>query len=157
MTRETYESPFSTRYASREMQYLFSQDNKFITWHKLWIALAEAEQAAGLNITDEQIAEMRANVNVVDYEKADDYERKLRHDVMAHIHAWGDVCPKARPIIHLGATSCYVGDNTDMIIMRDGLRLLRGKLLRVRKICGISPWNIVLSPRWPTPTSSPPS
>ena len=133
MQTNTYVSPFSTRYASDEMQYLFSADNKFITWHKLWIALAKAEKRAGLPITQEQIDELEAHVNDVDYALADEYERKLRHDVMAHIHAWGDICPQARPIIHLGATSCYVGDNTDMIIMRDALRLCKGKLVSVMK------------------------
>ncbi len=126
-----YESPFSTRYASREMQYLFSPDMKFTTWRRLWIALAEAEQREGLDITDEQIAQMKAHVDDVDYEAAAAYEKKLRHDVMAHIHAWGDQIPEARPIIHLGATSCYVGDNTDIIIMKKALALVRGKLLRV--------------------------
>lgn len=133
MQNDSYISPFSTRYASKQMQYLFSADNKFITWHKLWIALAEAEKAAGLPITDAQIDELRAHVNDVDYEKAEEYEHKLRHDVMAHIHAWGDICPTARPIIHLGATSCYVGDNTDIIIMRDALDLVRGKMVSVMK------------------------
>ncbi|MBE6555919.1 MAG: adenylosuccinate lyase [Ruminococcaceae bacterium] len=128
---DSYISPFSTRYASREMQYLFSADKKFKTWRRLWIALAEAEQQAGLPITDEQIEEMKAHAEDIDYDKAAEYERKLRHDVMAHIHAWGDVCPKARPIIHLGATSCYVGDNTDMLILKEALLLVRGKLCRV--------------------------
>lgn len=131
MSNENYISPFSTRYASREMQYLFSADKKFKTWRRLWIALAEAEQQAGLPITDEQIAEMRAHAEDVDYELAAAYEKKLRHDVMAHIHAWGDACPKARPIIHLGATSCYVGDNTDMLVLKEALELVRGKLVRV--------------------------
>lgn len=131
MSNENYISPFSTRYASREMQYLFSADKKFKTWRRLWIALAEAEQQAGLPITDEQIAEMHAHAEDVDYELAAAYEKKLRHDVMAHIHAWGDVCPKARPIIHLGATSCYVGDNTDMLVLKEALELVRGKLVRV--------------------------
>ncbi len=128
---DRYISPLSTRYASDEMQYLFSSDMKFTTFHRLWIALARAEKAMGVKITDEQIAEMEAHVADIDYEAAADYERKLRHDVMAHIHAWGDICPNARPIIHLGATSCYVGDNTDMIIMREALKLVRGKLLKV--------------------------
>ena len=131
MQTNTYVSPFSTRYASDEMQYLFSADNKFITWHKLWIALAKAEKRAGLPITQEQIDELEAHVNDVDYALADEYERKLRHDVMAHIHAYGEQCPKAMPIIHLGATSCYVGDNTDLILMREGLGLIRDKLVRV--------------------------
>ena len=126
-----YESPFSTRYASPQMQYLFSADMKFKTWRRLWIALAEAEQREGMDITDAQLEEMRAHVEDIDYAAAAAYEKKLRHDVMAHIHAWGDQIPGARAIIHLGATSCYVGDNTDMIIMKKALALVRGKLLRV--------------------------
>ena len=133
MAHDSFVSPFSTRYASKEMQYLFSSDKKFSTWRLLWIALAEAEQKAGLPISDEQIAEMKAHVYDIDYDLANAYEKKLRHDVMAHIHAWGDVCTKARPIIHLGATSCYVGDNTDMIIMKEALQLVRGKLLSVMR------------------------
>ena len=126
-----YISPFSTRYASREMQYLFSNDMKFRTWRELWLALAEAEQKEGLDITDAQLDEMRAHMTDIDYEAAAEYEKKLRHDVMAHIHAWGDQIPGARAIIHLGATSCYVGDNTDVIIMKKALKLVRGKLLKV--------------------------
>lgn len=133
MSKSNYESPFSTRYASREMQFLFSQDNKFRTWRKLWIALAEAEQKAGLDISDEALAELRANADNINYDAAQEYESRLRHDVMAHIHAYGDQCPAARAIIHLGATSCYVGDNTDIIIMRDALKLVSGKLLCVIK------------------------
>ena len=131
MSSTKYISPFSTRYASDEMQYLFSAEKKFLTFRRLWIALAEAEQKAGLPITDEQIAEMKAHEKDLDLDLAAAYEKKLRHDVMAHIHAWGDVCPKARPIIHLGATSCYVGDNTDMLILKEALLLVRGKLCRV--------------------------
>ena len=126
-----YLSPFSTRYASKEMQFLFSAQNKFTLWRKLWIILAESEQALGLPISDAQIAEMRAHVEDIDFDRAAEYEKKLRHDVMAHIHAWGDQCPTARPIIHLGATSCYVGDNTDVLILRDGLKLIRGRLIEV--------------------------
>ena len=126
-----YFSPFSTRYASKEMQYLFSARNKFSLWRKLWIFLAEAEQSLGLPISDEQLDQMRAHADDVDFDAAAEYEKKLRHDVMAHIHAWGDQCPLARPIIHLGATSCYVGDNADVIILRDGLKLIRGRLLAV--------------------------
>jgi len=133
MERNRYESAFSGRYASPEMQYLFSQDMKFSTWRRLWISLAKAEKAMGLDITDEQIAELEAHVNDINYEAAEAYEKKLRHDVMAHIHAYGDLCPKARAIIHLGATSCYVGDNTDMIIMKKALALVREKLLAVIK------------------------
>ena len=131
--RTKYESPFSARYAGADMQYLFSPDMKFTTWRRLWIALAKAEKQEGLDITDAQIAEMEAHVDDIDYDAADRYEKKLRHDVMAHIHAWGDQIPAARPIIHLGATSCYVGDNTDMIIMKKALELVRGKLVTVIK------------------------
>ncbi len=133
MERNRYESAFSGRYASPEMQYLFSQDMKFSTWRRLWISLAKAEKAMGLDITDEQIAELEAHATDINYEAAEAYEKKLRHDVMAHIHAYGDLCPKARAIIHLGATSCYVGDNTDMIIMKKALALVREKLLAVIK------------------------
>ena len=128
---EGYLSPFSTRYASKEMQYLFSSQNKFSLWRKLWIILAESEQALGLPITDEQIAEMKAHQTDIDFDAAAAYEKKLRHDVMAHIHAWGDQCTTARPIIHLGATSCYVGDNADVLILRDALKLVRARLLAV--------------------------
>lgn len=131
MNRNKYESAFSGRYASKEMQYLFSQDMKFTTWRKLWISLAKAEKSLGLAITDEQIAELEAHAEDVNYEVAEDYEKKLRHDVMSHVHAYGDQCPKARGIIHLGATSCYVGDNTDMIISKKALELVREKLVAV--------------------------
>ncbi|MDR0839612.1 MAG: adenylosuccinate lyase [Oscillospiraceae bacterium] len=131
MPNNTYISPLSTRYASDEMQYLFSADKKFSTWRKLWIALARAEKTLGLGITDAQIAEMEAHIYDIDYDYAAEQERKLRHDVMAHVHTFGKAAPSAMPIIHLGATSCYVGDNTDIIIMREALELLRGKLLRV--------------------------
>ncbi len=133
MATNRYESAFSGRYASPEMQYLFSSDMKFSTWRKLWISLARAEKAMGLEITDEQIAELEAHIYDIDYAVAGDYEKKLRHDVMAHIHTYGDLCPNARPIIHLGATSCYVGDNTDMIVMKEALALVRKKLLSVIK------------------------
>lgn len=130
-TTDKYTSPLSTRYASREMQFIFSADNKFRTWRRLWIALAETEQELGLDITDAQLAELRAHAEDIDYAAAADYEKKLRHDVMAHVHTYGDSCPAARGIIHLGATSCYVGDNTDIIIMRDALNLVRKKLVNV--------------------------
>ena len=130
--RDTYENPLCVRYASKEMKYIFSDDNKFSTWRKLWIALAKAEKELGIDITDDQIAEMEAAVYDIDYEKAAGYEHQLRHDVMAHVHTFGDLCPNARPIIHLGATSCYVGDNTDIIVMREGL--LRIKKLLVNTI-----------------------
>jgi adenylosuccinate lyase len=131
MSTDNYTSPLSSRYASKEMQYIFSQDNKFRTWRKLWIALAETEQEFGLDITDEQIAELKAHAEDIDYEAAAAYEKSLRHDVMAHVHAYGDVCPSAKGIIHLGATSCYVGDNTDVILMREALLLIRSKLVNV--------------------------
>ena len=124
-----YDSPFSSRYAGPEMQYLFSADNKFRTWRKLWIALAEVEQELGLPITDEQIAELKAHADDINYEVAEAREREVRHDVMSHVYAYGAQCPSAKGIIHLGATSCYVGDNTDLIILRDALRLVRKKLV----------------------------
>lgn len=133
MSKPIYESPLSSRYASDEMQYIFSPDKKFSTWRKLWIALARAEMELGLPVTQEQIDEMEAHITDIDYELAAQKERELRHDVMAHIHTYGTVCPKAMPIIHLGATSCYVGDNTDIIIMREGLYLIRDELVRVLK------------------------
>lgn len=129
--RNTYESPLCSRYASDEMQYIFSPDKKFITWHKLWIALARAEMKLGLPISQEQIDEMEAHAEEIDYEYAAEMEKKLRHDVMAHVHAFGKQCPKAMPIIHLGATSCYVGDNTDIILMREGLELIRAEIVNV--------------------------
>ncbi len=134
MAHDTYISPFSTRYASQEMQYIFSEDNKFKTWRKLWIALAKAEKRQGLAITDEQIAELEAHADTINYEDAQRRERECRHDVMSHVYAYGLQCPKAAGIIHLGATSCYVGDNTDVIIMRQGLRVVRRKLLNVMKL-----------------------
>ncbi len=133
MNHDVYQSPLSSRYASKEMLYIFSDNNKFRTWRKLWIALAETEMELGLPITQEQIDELKAHQDEIDYEAAAAYERKLRHDVMAHVHAYGDQCPNARGIIHLGATSCYVGDNTDIILMRDGLNLIRKKLVNVIK------------------------
>ncbi|MGI5966996.1 MAG: adenylosuccinate lyase [Anaerotruncus rubiinfantis] len=128
---DRYESPFCTRYASDEMQYVFSADNKFKTWRKLWIALAKAEQKQGLAITDEQIAELETHAEDINYEVAVEREKLVRHDVMSHVYAYGMQCPKAKGIIHLGATSCYVGDNTDIIVMREGLRIVRRKLLNV--------------------------
>ena len=128
---DRYESPLSSRYASDEMQFIFSPDKKFSTWRRLWVALARAEMELGLPVTQEQIDEMEAHLTDIDYDKAAAYEKKLRHDVMAHVHTFGEVCPKAMPIIHLGATSCYVGDNTDVILMREALLLIREKLVRV--------------------------
>lgn len=135
--KNTYESPLASRYASDEMLYLFSPDKKFSTWRRLWIALARAEKELGLTqITDEMIAEMESHVNDINYDVAAAEEKKLRHDVMAHVHAYGAQCPKAKGIIHLGATSCYVGDNTDVILMREGLQLVRGKLVQVLAALG---------------------
>ena len=131
---QKYSSPLSSRYASDEMQFLFSPQFKFSTWRRLWIYLAEAEQELGLDITDEQLDEMRAHIEDIDFEKAAAYEKKLRHDVMAHVHTYGECCPKAMPIIHLGATSCYVGDNTDIIIMREALKLIRSRLVEVLRV-----------------------
>ena len=119
--KNRYESPLCSRYASEKMQYIFSPDFKFSTWRKLWCALAESEKELGLAITDEQIAEMKAHTDDIDYELEAVYEKKLRHDVMAHLHTYAELCPKAKPIIHLGATSCFVGDNTDIIQMKEGL------------------------------------
>ena len=129
--KNTYESPLCSRYASDAMQFIFSPDKKFQTWHRLWIALARAEMQLGLPVTQEQIDEMELHKDEIDYEYAAEMEKKLRHDVMAHVHAYGRQCPKAMPIIHLGATSCYVGDNTDIILMREGLELIRAELVNV--------------------------
>ncbi len=129
--RNTYESPFNARYASEEMQEPFSPDMKFRTWRRLWIALAEAERELGLNITDEQIEQLKQFKDDINYDVAEQKEKEFRHDVMAHIHAYGEQCPDARGIIHLGATSCYVGDNTDVIIMTEALKLIRKKLVAV--------------------------
>lgn len=137
MGTDRYISPLSERYASKEMQYIFSQDKKFTTWRKLWIALAETEMELGLSqdgkpvITQEQIDELKANVDNINYDVARAREKEVRHDVMSHVYAYGQQCPKAAGIIHLGATSCYVGDNTDIIIMRDALNLVRSKLINV--------------------------
>ncbi|MDD6031984.1 MAG: adenylosuccinate lyase [Oscillospiraceae bacterium] len=128
---QSYESPFGTRYASEEMQYLFSADKKFKTWRRLWIALARAEHKLGLPITEEQIAELEAHADDINYEVAEERERLVRHDVMSHVYAYGVQCPNAKGIIHLGATSCYVGDNTDIIILRDALQVVRRKILNV--------------------------
>lgn len=131
MSTSEYTSPFVERFATKEMIQLWSAQRKFSTWRRCWVALAEAQQQLGLPITDEQIAEMRAHLEDIDFEKARAYESKTRHDVMAHIHAYGDVAPAAKPIIHLGATSCYVGDNTDLILLREGLEILLAKAVAV--------------------------
>lgn len=131
MSTDRYVSPLSERYASKEMQYIFSPDMKFRTWRKLWIALAETEKELGLNITQEQIDELKAHADDINYDVAKERERQVRHDVMSHVYAYGVQCPKAKGIIHLGATSCYVGDNTDIIVMTEALKLVRKKLVNV--------------------------
>ena len=131
MATDRYTSPLSQRYASKEMQYIFSQDKKFRTWRRLWIALAEAEKELGLNITGEQIEELKAHVDDINYDVAREREALVRHDVMSHVYAYGVQCPKAKGIIHLGATSCYVGDNTDLIVMTEALQLVKKKLVNV--------------------------
>ena len=131
MSKDCYESPLSSRYASKEMKYIFSPDMKFRTWRKLWIVLAESEMELGLPVTQEQIDELKAHADDINYEVAEEREKLVRHDVMSHVYAYGQQCPKARGIIHLGATSCYVGDNTDVIIMTEGLKLVRNKLVTV--------------------------
>ncbi|HOO80030.1 MAG TPA: adenylosuccinate lyase [Lachnospiraceae bacterium] len=131
MATDSYSSPLSERYASKEMQYIFSQDMKFTTWRKLWIALAETEKELGLNITQEQIDELKAHQTDINYDVAKAREKEVRHDVMSHVYAYGVQCPKAKGIIHLGATSCYVGDNTDIIIMKEALLLIKKKLVCV--------------------------
>ena len=131
MSTDRYVSPLSERYASKEMQYIFSPDLKFRTWRKLWIALAETEKELGLNITQEQIDELKAHAEDINYEVAKERERQVRHDVMSHVYAYGVQCPKAKGIIHLGATSCYVGDNTDIIVMTEALKLVKKKLVNV--------------------------
>lgn len=131
MQKDVYESPLNSRYASKEMKYIFSPDEKFKTWRKLWVALAESEMELGLKITPEQVQELKDHVDDINYAVAEEREKVVRHDVMAHVYAYGTQCPSAKGIIHLGATSCYVGDNTDIIIMYEGLRLIRSKLIRV--------------------------
>ncbi|MBQ8826941.1 MAG: adenylosuccinate lyase [Oscillospiraceae bacterium] len=127
----SYESPFCTRYASKEMQYIFSADKKFTTWRRLWVALARAEMKLGLPVTEEQVKQLEENIENIDYAAAAEREKLVRHDVMAHVHTYGQACPDAAGIIHLGATSCYVGDNTDVIVMRDALKVVKRKLINV--------------------------
>ncbi len=129
--KDIYESPLNSRYSSKEMKYIFSPDFKFKTWRKLWVALAESEMELGLNITQEQVDELKANMDNINYEVAEAREKEVRHDVMSHVYAYGQQCPKAKGIIHLGATSCYVGDNTDVITMTEGLKLVRKKLVNL--------------------------
>jgi adenylosuccinate lyase len=132
--RDTYESPLSSRYADKEMKYLFSPDMKFKTWRRLWIALAESEMELGLPVTQEQVDELKAHADDINYEVAEARERVVRHDVMSHVYAYGQQCPKAAGIIHLGATSCYVGDNTDIIIMTEAMKVVRKKLVNVIRV-----------------------
>ena len=129
MEMDTYENPLISRYASREMAEIWSPRRKFTTWRRLWIALAEAEQELGLDISDEQISELKQQADNIDFDAARQHERRLRHDVMAHVHAYGDVCPRAMPIIHLGATSCFVTDNADLLLLRESLELIRDRLV----------------------------
>ncbi len=131
MKKNTYNSPLNSRYSSKEMSYLFSEEMKFKTWRKLWVALAESEKELGLDISDEQIYELKTNIENINYEDAEEKEKEIRHDVMSHVYAYGLQCPKAKGIIHLGATSCYVGDNTDLIVMREALVLIKKKILNV--------------------------
>lgn len=132
--RDTYESPLSARYADKEMKYLFSPDMKFKTWRRLWIALAESEMELGLPVTQEQVDELKAHADEINYEVAEERERLVRHDVMSHVYAYGQQCPKAAGIIHLGATSCYVGDNTDIIIMTEAMKIVQKKLVNVIRV-----------------------
>ena len=131
--KNTYETPLNSRYASKEMQYLFSPDRKFSTWRRLWVALAESEMELGLPVTQAQVDELKAHVDDIDYDSARRHEERVRHDVMAHVHAYGDVCPNAKGIIHLGATSCYVTDNADVLMLRDAVKLVRSKLVEVMR------------------------
>ena len=140
---DRYVNPLCTRYAGRTMQHIYSDDNKFSTWRRLWVALAESEQELGLPITDEQIRELRAHITDIDYDYAAAREHEVRHDVMSHVYAYGKQCPKAEPIIHLGATSCYVGDKTDLIIMREASKLILKKAAQVLR-------NLTQSRRSPT-------
>ena len=138
-TTDIYQNPLCKRYASKEMQFIFSDDNKFTTWRKLWIALAESEKELGLDITDEQINELKANVGDINYNTANKREKEVRHDVMSHVYAYGEQCPLAKPIIHLGATSCYVGDNTDIIVMREALAAVKKLLVNaIDKLCAFA-------------------
>ena len=129
--RDLYSSPLNSRYASKEMSYIFSDDMKFSTWRKLWVALAEGEKELGLDISEEQINELKENIYNINYEEATKREKEVRHDVMSHVYAYGLQCPNAKGIIHLGATSCYVGDNTDIIIMKNALELVREKIVAI--------------------------
>ena len=153
---DRYISPFSTRYSSDEMQYIFSDDNKFRTWRRLWVALARAEMKQGLtNITPEMVEELEAHVDDINYDVAIAREKLVRHDVMSHVYAYGQQCPKAAGIIHLGATSCYVGDNTDIIVMRQGLSSSAKSSSVYWPSWPVLPRSTRTCPAWPTPTASP--
>ena len=154
---DRYVSPLSERYASREMQYIFSPEKKFRTWRRLWIALAETEKELGLGITQEQIDELIAHKDDINFEEAKAREKIVRHDVMSHVYAYGLQCPKAKGIIHLGATSCYVGDNTDIIIMTEALQLVRRKLISVLDELAKFADKYKAQPTLHLPTSSRPS
>ena len=136
MSHELYQNPLISRYSSSEMGNIWSSQRKFATWRQLWLALAESQQELGLEITQQQLAEMRSSLDNIDFEAAKKHEQRLRHDVMAHVHTFGDCCPTAMPIIHLGATSCFVTDNTDLILIRDALELVGKKLAQVISLLG---------------------
>jgi hypothetical protein len=157
LSRNTYESPFNARYASEEMQYLFSSDKKFRTWRRLWIALAESEMELGLGITQAQVDQLRQYADDINYDVAEAFERETRHDVMSHVHAYGAQADLARPIIHLGATSCFVGDNTDILIYAEALQLIRRKVAAVLKRLSVFAREYRRCRRWASPITSRPS
>ncbi len=146
--RDRYENPLTKRYSSAEMSYLFSDEKKFKTWRKLWVALAEAEHELGLPITAEQVVELKAHADDINYEVAEEREKLVRHDVMSHVYAYGVQCPNAKGIIHLGATSCYVGDNADLIILREGLELVEQSSRPPFASFPALPWNTGNCPLW---------
>ena len=157
MSKERYESPLASRYASAFMLHLFSPDMRFETWRRLWVALARAQHNLGLPVTAEQVAELEAHITDIDYDTAAQREKEVRHDVMAHVYTYGKAAPSAAGIIHLGATSCYVTDNADVILYREGLRYLRGELLAVMANLSRFAASTRPPPPWATPTISPPS
>ena len=157
MQHDKYVSPFETRYASDEMQAIFSPQNKFRTWRRLWVALARAEMQQGLPITQPQIDELEAHIDDIHYDVAQAKEKEIRHEVMSHVHAYCVQCPSAKGIIHLGATSCYVGDNTDILVMRQALELVRQKLLGVIELLAGFAQKYKDMPPWPTHICSPPN
>ena len=157
MSSDRYESPLSSRYASPFMLHLFSAEKRIETWRRLWVELARAEHELGLPITAGQVAELEAHISDIDFDLAAQREKEVRHDVMAHVYAYGKAAPSAAGIIHLGATSCYVTDNADLILYREGLQYLRGELLAVMRNLPSSPIPTRPPPPWATPTISPPS